>query len=209
VPYREGGRYFFSKNTGLQNQSVLYAAQQLPGDAKALLDPNTLSKDGTTALSGVDISDDGKYVAYGLAMAGSDWQEWKVRDIESGKDLEDHVKWIKFSGASWMRDSSGFFYSRYDEPESAEKLRGANYFHKIYFHKLGTPQSEDVLVYERPDHKGLADECSVTEDGSYLIINISQGSDPKNRVFYKELRSPTHRRRAAEQGGRGVFVHWQ
>ncbi len=190
VPYREGGRYFFSKNTGLQNQSVLYTGSALPGDGKAVLDPNTLSKDGTTAVTGTDVTDDGKLIAYGLAMAGSDWQEWKVRDIESGQDLEDHVKWIKFSGASWKRDGSGFFYSRYDEPQSADQLKAANYFHKIYFHKLGTPQSEDVLIYERPDHKDWLMNAEVSDDGSYLVINISQGSDPKNRIFYKDLSKP-------------------
>ena len=190
VPYREGGRYFFAKNTGLQNQSVLYVAQKVPGDAKALLDPNTLSKDGTTAMTGKDVSEDGKLLAYGLAMAGSDWQEWRVRNIETGKDLEDHIKWIKFSGASWNGDGTGFYYSRYDEPESAEQLKAANYFHKIYFHKLGTPQSEDVLVYERPDHKDWLMNGDVSDDGSYLIINISQGSDPRNRIFYKDLRKP-------------------
>ena len=162
----------------------------MPGNPKALLDPNTLSKDGTTAVTGVEISEDGKLLAYGLAMAGSDWQEWRVRDIESGKDLEDHIKWIKFSGASWNADGTGFFYSRYDEPESAEQLKAANYFHKIYFHKLDTPQSADVLVYERPDHKDWLMNADVTEDGSFLIINISQGSDPKNRIFYKDLRKP-------------------
>ena len=190
VPYREGGRYFFSKNTGLQNQPVLYTGQKLPGDPKAVLDPNTLSKEGTTALTGTDVTDDGKLIAYGLAMAGSDWQEWRVRDIESGKDLNDHIKWIKFSGASWKRDGSGFFYSRYDEPESADQLRAANYFHKLYFHKLGTPQSEDVLVYERPDHKDWLFNGFVSEDGNYLIIDVSHGTDPKNRVFYKDLSKP-------------------
>lgn len=190
VPYREGGRYFFTKNTGLQNQSVLYTGAELPGQPKALLDPNTLSKDGTTALTGVDISDDGKLIAYGLAMAGSDWQEWKVREIETGKDREDHVKWVKFSGASWNRDGAGFFYSRYDEPASADQLKAANYFHKLYFHKVGTPQSEDVLVYERPDQKEWLFNGEVTEDGAYLIINVSQGTDPKNRVFFKEIAKP-------------------
>ena len=142
VPFRDGGRYFFSKNTGLQNQSVLYTRAILPGEAKPLLDPNTLSKDGTVALSGIDVSDDGKLLAYGLAMAGSDWQEWKVRDIETGKDLADDVKWVKFSNGSWKHDASGFFYSRYDAPASAEQLKQTNYFHKLYFHKLGTPQSK-------------------------------------------------------------------
>ncbi|HEV8185171.1 MAG TPA: prolyl oligopeptidase family serine peptidase, partial [Chthoniobacterales bacterium] len=190
VPFREGGRYFFSKNTGLQNQSVLYTAAELPGNPKLLLDPNTLSKDGTTALTGTSMTENGKLMAYGLAMAGSDWQEWKVREIESGKDLDEHVKWIKFSDATWNKEGDGFFYSRYDEPASADQLKAANYFHKLYFHKLGTPQVEDVLIYERPDHKDWLFDSEVTEDGAYLIINIAQGTDPKNRIFFKSLREP-------------------
>jgi len=190
VPFREGGRYFFSKNTGLQNQSVLYTGPTLPGDTKPLLDPNTLSKDGTVALSGISISEDGKLLAYGLATAGSDWQQWKVRDIETGKDLADDVQWVKFSGASWKKDGSGFFYSRYDAPASADQLKQANYFHKLYFHKLGTPQSRDQLVYERKDHKDWNFSAEVTEDGRILIITVSQGTDPKNRVFYKNLQLP-------------------
>ena len=190
MPFRDGGRYFFSKNTGLQNQSVLYTGPSLPGEAKPLLDPNTLSKDGTVALSGIDVTDDGKLLAYGLAVAGSDWQEWKVRDIETGKDLTDDVKWVKFSNASWKHDGSGFFYSRYDAPASAEQLKQTNYFHKLYFHKLGTPQSKDELIYERKDHKDWNFSAEVTEDGRFLIINVSQGTDPKNRIFYKDLQSP-------------------
>ena len=147
VPYHEGGRYFFSKNTGLQNQNVVFTSDKLPAEGKVLIDPNTLSKDGTVALSGTDITDDGKLMAYGLAVAGSDWQEWKVRDIETGKDLSDDVQWVKFSSGSWKKDSSGFFYSRYDAPATADQLKQANYFHKLYFHKLGTPQDKDVLVY--------------------------------------------------------------
>jgi prolyl oligopeptidase len=187
VPFRDGGRYFLSKNTGLQNQSVLHTASTLPGEIKPLLDPNTLSKDGTIALSGIDVTDDGKLLAYGLAVAGSDWQEWKVREIATGKDLSDEVKWVKFSTASWKRDGSGFFYSRYDEPVSAEQLKQANYFHKVYFHKLGTTQDKDALVYERKDHKDWNFSGEVTQDGRFLIINVSQGTDPKNRIFYKDL----------------------
>jgi prolyl oligopeptidase len=187
VPFQEGGRYFFTKNTGLQNQSVLYSGPALPGEAKPLLDPNTLAKDGTIALSGTSVTDDGKLLAYGLAVAGSDWQEWKVRDIASGKDLSDDVQWVKFSGASWKKDGSGFFYSRYDAPASADQLKQTNYFHKLYFHKLGTPQKADQLVYERKDHKDWNFNGRVTEDGRILIINVSQGTDPKNRIFYKNL----------------------
>src|SRR5436190_5850065 len=190
VPFRDGGRYFFSKNTGLQNQGVLYTGSSLPGDTKPLLDPNTLSKDGTVALSGIDVTDDGKLLAYGLAVAGSDWQEWKVRDIATGRDLSDDVKWVKFSTASWKHDGSGFFYSRYDAPASADQLKQANYFHKVYFHKLGTPQAKDELIYERKDHKDWNFSPQVTEDGEFLIITVSQGTDPKNRIFYKELKDP-------------------
>ncbi len=186
VPFHDGGRYFFSKNTGLQNQNVFFTSDKLPGDGKVLLDPNTLSKDGTVALSGMEVTDDGKLLAYGLAVAGSDWQEWKVRDIATGKDLTDDVQWVKFSNASWKKDGSGFFYSRYDAPAS-DQLKQANYFHKLYFHKLGTPQSEDALVYERKDHKDWNFNGQVSEDGRFLIINVSQGTDPKNRIFYKDL----------------------
>jgi prolyl oligopeptidase len=190
VPFHEGGRYFFSKNTGLQNQNVVYTGTTLPGESKELIDPNTLSKDGTVALSGMDVTDDGKLLAYGLAVAGSDWQQWKVRDIASGKDLSDDVQWVKFSSASWKKDGSGFFYSRYDAPASADQLKQANYFHKLYFHKLGTPQSIDELVYERKDHKDWNFSGEITEDGKLLVINVSQGTDPKNRIFYKNIVDP-------------------
>ncbi len=187
VPFHEAGTYFFSKNTGLQNQSVLYAASTLPGEPHPLLDPNTLSKDGTVALGGLSVSDDGKRLAYGLASAGSDWQEWKVREVGSGKDLSDDLKWVKFSGASWNHDGTGFYYSRYDAPRDQE-LKGTNYFQKLFFHKIGTPQEKDALIYERKDHKDWLFNGSVTDDGRYLIINVSQGTDPKNRIFYKDLR---------------------
>ena len=190
VPFHDGGRYFFSKNTGLQNQNVFFTSDKLPDAGKVLIDPNTLSKDGTVALSGIQVTDDGKLLAYGLAVAGSDWQEWKVRDIATGKDLSDDVQWVKFSNASWKKDGSGFFYSRYDAPASADQLKQANYFHKLYFHKLGTGQSEDPLIYERKDHKDWNFNGQVSEDGRFLIIHVSQGTDPKSRIFYKDLQKP-------------------
>jgi prolyl oligopeptidase len=191
VPFHEGDRYFLAKNTGLQNQSVIYKASTLPGDADVLLDPNALSKDGTVALSGYAVPDNGKLFAYGIAVAGSDWQEWKVRDVETGKDLDDNLKWIKFSAASWNHDGSGFFYSRYDEPKGAgEHLQETNFFHKLYFHKIGALQTEDELIYENKDHKDWLFNAVVTEDGAYLVINVSQGSDPKNQIFYKDLLHP-------------------
>ncbi|MEW6302918.1 MAG: prolyl oligopeptidase family serine peptidase [Verrucomicrobiota bacterium] len=190
IPFKEGNRYFYSKNDGLQNQSVLYVADSLEAGPRVLLDPNKLSADGTVALSGYEISDDGNYMAYGLSSAGSDWQEWKVRDVRTGQDRADHLKWVKFSGASWRKDGSGFFYSRYDEPAAGAKLTGANYYHKLYFHRLGSPQSEDKLIYERRDQKEWGFGGGVTEDDRYLIIHVWQGTDPKNRLFYQDLKQP-------------------
>jgi prolyl oligopeptidase len=188
VPFKEGNRYFYSRNSGLQNQSVLYTVTSLDGQPKLVLDPNTLSSDGTVALSGMQVSNGGKLLAYSLSASGSDWQEWKVRDVETGQDLSDDLKWVKFSGVSWTRDNSGFYYSRYDEPKS-DSLKATNYFQKVYFHKLGTSQSEDVLVYERPDQKDWLFGAQVTEDGDYLIIPIFQGTDSKTRVYYKDLKA--------------------
>ncbi|MFS8804769.1 prolyl oligopeptidase family serine peptidase [Synechococcus sp. R55.6] len=189
-PFKEGGRYFYFKNDGLQNQSVLYTQESLEGQARVLLDPNTFSEDGTVALSGIAISRDGRYLAYGLSRSGSDWQEWKVRDIETGEDLPDHLRWVKFSGASWTLDGQGFFYSRYDEPAPGSEYESVNYFQKLYYHRLGTSQSEDVLVYHRPDQKEWGFAGGVTEDGNYLIISVWRGTDPKNLIFYKDLRDP-------------------
>ncbi len=189
VPEQKAGRYFFEHNTGLQNQNVLFVADSLHAEPRVLLDPNTLSSDGTVALSGTAISDDGKLMAYGLATSGSDWNEWHVRDIDTGKDLSDDLKWVKFSGASWSKDNKGFYYSRYDEPKGAA-MRDANYFHKLYYHRIGTAQSEDKLIYERPDNKELGFAGDVTDDGRYLIISVWQGTSPKNRVYYKDLTQP-------------------
>jgi len=190
TPFKEGDRYFYYKNDGLQNQSVLYTLKSLDDEPKVLLDPNTLSEDGTVALAGISISENGKFMAYGLSISGSDWQEWKVRDIETGEDLSDHLKWIKFSGASWTHDHKGFFYSRYDEPNQQTKLEDVNYYQKLFYHQLGTPQSEDILIYERPDQKEWGFNGFVTEDGNYLIISVWRGTDPKNLLFYKDLTKP-------------------
>jgi prolyl oligopeptidase len=187
IPRKEGGRYFFARNDGLQNQSVLYVAEALDREPRVLLDPNTLSPDGTVALSGRSVSDDGRYLAYGLATAGSDWQEWKVREVATGRDTADHLRWVKFSGASWTKDGAGFFYSRYDEPAPGAALRQANYHQKLYYHRLGTAQSEDVLVYERPDHKDWGFGGQVSDDGRYLVVTVWQGTERKNRVFFKDL----------------------
>ncbi|TVU53024.1 MAG: S9 family peptidase [Arthrospira sp. PLM2.Bin9] len=190
IPFRQGKRYFYFKNDGLQNQSVLYVIDSWEGEPRLLLDPNQLSEDGTVALSGISISEDGNLIAYGLSASGSDWQEWKVMDINTGKPLQDHLKWIKFSGASWTHDHQGFFYSRYDEPNEETQFEDINYYQKLFYHRLGTPQSEDVLIYQRPDQKEWGFNGFVTEDGQYLIISVWQGTDPKNLVFYQDLTKP-------------------
>ncbi|MEM7315596.1 MAG: S9 family peptidase, partial [Planctomycetota bacterium] len=149
-PFKEGGRYFYYKNDGLQNQNVLYKMDSLEGEPSVLIDPNSWTKDGTIALSGLALSEDGKYVAYGTAEAGSDWNTWKVKEIESGKVLDDELKWIKFSGATWSKDSKGFYYGRYQEPKEGDEFQSLNMNQKVYYHEVGTPQSRDKLVYERP-----------------------------------------------------------
>jgi prolyl oligopeptidase len=192
LPFKEGGRYFYTKNDGLQNQSVLYTMESLEEQARVLLDPNKLSADGTVALAGYSVTDDGALMAYGTSTAGSDWNEWKVRDIRTGNDLGDEIKWVKSSGAAWTKDGKGFFYSRYDAPDETNKFKGVNYFHKLYYHALGTPQSQDVLVYHRPDQKEWGFHGQVTDDGRYLTVTVWQGTDTRNRFFYKDLESPNN-----------------
>jgi prolyl oligopeptidase len=187
VPFREGERFFISRNDGLQSQAVLYTMAKLDDVPQLLLDPNTLAADGTVALAGMAVSPDGRYLAYGTAASGSDWNTWKIRDIDSGKDLADELAWVKFSGASWSKDGKGFFYSRYAAPSEATKLADTNYFQKLYYHQIGTLQSADVLVYDRPDHKDWGFDGTVTDDGAYLIITIWQGTERKSRVYYKNL----------------------
>jgi len=190
IPFREGDRYFYFKNDGLQNQSVLYTLPNLADESRVLLDPNELSQDGTIAISGFSLSKDGNLLAYGLSTSGSDWQNWKVRDVETGKDLVDNLYWIKFSSASWTLDNQGFFYSRYDQPNEKTKLEDVNYYQKLYYHKIGTAQVEDVLIYQRPDQKEWGFSGGVTEDGRYLIISVWLGTDPRNLFFYKDLIKP-------------------
>lgn len=187
APFKEGKQYFYSRNSGLQNQSVLYTTSLLEGTPHVLLDPNTLSANGTVAISSLAVSDDGKLLAYALADAGSDWITWKVRDVETGRDRDDVIKWSKFSTASWTKDGEGFFYGRYPEPKEGEDLRASNYFQKLYYHRLGTPQADDALVYERPDEKEWKFGSAVTDDGRYLVIEVSKSTDDRNRLLYKEL----------------------
>ncbi len=190
APFKEGGRYYFFKNDGLQNQSVLYLQKSLDEKPQVLIDPNTWSEDGTIALAGTSFSDDGRYVAYGIAEAGSDWRTWKIMEIESRRVLDDELRWIKFSRISWTRDSRGFFYSRYSEPQEGEEFQSLNLNHKLYYHRLGTAQADDVLVYKRPDQPKWSFFGEVTEDGRYLIITVGKGTDRKYRVLVKDLDEP-------------------
>jgi len=190
IPSKHGERYFFSRNSGLQNQSVLYMAESLGAEPRELLNPNLLSTDGTVSLSMTAPSEDGRHLAYGLSRAGSDWVEFRVRDVDTGKDLADELHWIKFSGASWAKDGSGFYYGRYPKPKDGAALTQKNENKRVYFHKLGTPQEQDPVVYARPDRPEWGYAAHVTDDGHYLIISISQGTDPRNRVYYKDLTKP-------------------
>ncbi|MFM1801961.1 MAG: hypothetical protein RJA81_1313 [Planctomycetota bacterium] len=197
VPFEEGGRYFFSRNDGLQNQSVLYWTDSLDAEPKVLIDPNSMSKDGTVALAGVSVSKDGKYIAYGIAEAGSDWNRWKIREVATGKDLDDELNWIKFSSAAWNKASDGFYYGRYPEPQPGQDLTQSNYFQKVYFHRVGTAQSEDVLVWEDPENKDWRASAEQTEDGRFLLVTIGKGTDDKFRLLFKDLykrdaRPPQH-----------------
>ena len=187
APSKHGGRFYFSRNDGLQNQNVLFRQDTLESEAKVLLDPNSWSKDGTIALSGSAFSDDGRFVAYGVQDAGSDWNTWKIMEIETGKVLDDELKWVKFSGADWTPDSRGFFYARYPQPEAGAAFQSLNTNMKVYYHRVGTPQSSDVLVYERPDHPDWGFQLSVSEDGHYLIITVWVGTDDRYRIVVKDL----------------------
>jgi prolyl oligopeptidase len=186
IPFKRGDRYFYTLNDGLRNQAVLYWTEGLRGEPRVLLDPNGLSEDGTVALTGLEVSDDGGLLAYGVSSAGSDWQEWRVRSVDTGEDTCDHLKWIKFTSASWTKDGAGFYYSRLDEP-TGEALKEANYYQKLYHHRLGEPQTEDTLIYKRDDEKEWRFHSEVTEDGGYLVITVTRGTYPETQILYKPL----------------------
>lgn len=190
LPRQYGNTYFYTYNNGLQNQNVLYTASSIDdaglATQKLLLDPNSLSQDGTVALSSYVPSDDGKYLAYGVAESGSDWNVWRVRDVATAQDLSDTIRWVKFSSVAWTSDHLGFFYSRYDEPKENE-FTGVNYFQKLYYHRIGTDQSQDILVYERPDQKEWGFGASVSDDGKYLAISVWRGTEKKSLFFYAPI----------------------
>ncbi|MGZ3919131.1 MAG: prolyl oligopeptidase family serine peptidase [Bacteroidia bacterium] len=186
APYKKGNSFFCYKNNGLQNQSVLYIKKNIEGPGEILLDPNTLSNDGTTSLNGTSVSKNGKILAYGISKAGSDWVEIHFRDIQTKKDLPDVIKWVKFSGMSWK--GNGIYYSRYDEPIGSA-LSQKNKFHKLYFHKIGTTQDKDILVFEDKNNPNYNFTATVTDDENFLCLYTSQ-STSGHKLMIKDLVKP-------------------
>jgi prolyl oligopeptidase len=187
APTRHGRYWFYTHNDGLQNQAVIFVTTDPGTPGRVLLDPNTLSKDGTVALREGSVSDDGHLFAYALSDAGSDWQIWHVRNVDTGTDLPDEIHWSKAGGGSWRKDGSGFYYTSYDAPKDGDALKAANQFQKLYFHKLGTPQAQDSLVYTRTDDPDWFVGGSVTDDGHYLVIQANHGDEVQNTLLVQEL----------------------
>lgn len=183
APEKDGGRYFQLQNTGLQNQSVLYVRDG-DGPWRVLIDPNTLSSDGTVALSVTEPSPDGHYLAYATDASGSDWQEIHVRSVDNGRDFADDLKWVKFSGISWTRDNKGFYYERYDEPQGGNTLTDVNRNQRIYYHRINKPQTSDQLIYDRKDQPDWLFDTHVSDDGKFAIITVFQGTDQRSRIYY-------------------------
>lgn len=186
-PFRKGDFFFFSKNDGLQNQSVLYVQKGLNGQPEVLIDPNKFSTDGTSRLGAFSLSKDGKLAAYGISKGGSDWQEYFVMEVPTKKTLSDNLKWVKVSSIAWA--GNGFFYSRYPEPEKGHELSSKNENHQVYYHRVGTPQSEDELVYEDRANPQRFHFLSTTEDERFAILSISERGKGKkgNSLFYRDL----------------------
>ena len=187
IPFKKAGSYFYRKNDGLQNQSVLYIQESLDAEPRVLLDPNKLSEDGTIALTNTAVSEDGKYLAYGLSSGGSDWREFHVLDIETGQKLDDHIQWIKFSETAWTKDGKGFYYARYQKPEDGKAMVQANLSQKVYYHRMGTKPDQDILIYEDKKHPKRRFYVSVTHDGKFLILFIRKSYSGNNRIYYMEI----------------------
>ncbi len=192
LPFREAGRLFYAKNSGLQRQSVFYTRATVDGAERVVIDPNQLSPDGSLALSGFSPSPDGRYLVYGIAEGGADWQTLYVRELESGKQLADTVRWLKGGGTSWTKDGNGFFYSRFPEPEPGKQLQNAIRDEKIYYHRIGTPQAQDPLIYARPDQPEWFVGGGVSEDGRYFVVYVNRGTEPQNRLYVADLGDPMH-----------------
>src|SRR6185503_6330668 len=192
LPFRQAGRLFYTRNSGLQRQSVYYTRPSFTGAERLVLDPNVLSPDGSIAVSGFSPSPDGKYLVYGISEGGADWRTLLVRELETGRQLADTVRWLKGGGMSWTKDGRGFYYSRYPQPEAGKQLQNAIRDEKMYYHRMGTSQSQDVLVYERPDQPFWFVGGGVSEDGRYLFVFVNRGTESQNRLYVADLSDPMH-----------------
>jgi len=190
LPSLEGGQMFYAKNSGLQRQAPIFRRDDIDKPPTLVIDPNVISEEGTVALAEYKVSPDAKLMAYGLSEGGADWETIHLRDLGTGKDLDDEVRWMRFSGISWTKDAKGFYYSRYPEPSKGKVLEAALSGHTLYYHRVGTPQSEDLLVYERKDLPGWIINGGVTEDGRYLLVLMFEGSGNKNRLYAADLGNP-------------------
>jgi len=190
VPVKKGGRYFYSRNDGLQNQSVLYVRDRIDGEGRVLIDPNTWSADGATAMGEWEPSEDGKRLLYSIQDGGTDWRTVKVLDVATGQPTADEVKWVKFSALEWAKDGSGFYYSRFPEPKAGEAFQQLNQNHAIYFHKLGTARADDKLLFARPDKPELNNIGQVSDDGRWLIVTSSSGTDDRYEIALVDVRKP-------------------
>lgn len=199
VPHKEGTRYFFGQNDGLQNQNVIYQLDTLDSTPVEVLDPNKFSEDGTVALSSTAWSHDGLLVAYGVSTHGSDWQEIRIRNLETGDDFPDVIRWCKFSSIAWHHNNTGFYYGRFPEPGTVAPEDQGNY-HRVYWHVVGTPQDEDRLVFERPDAKEFGFNPVITDDGRFLVLMVWHGTDPRNRLYYRPVEGDTPFVRLLDEG---------
>ncbi|MBS0504541.1 MAG: S9 family peptidase [Proteobacteria bacterium] len=199
VPVKKGGRYFYQHNTGLQNQSPLFVRDSVNGPARLLIDPNIWAKDGATALAEWVPSEDGRHVVYAVQDGGTDWRTVKVLDVATGKETGDSVEWVKFSNLAWAKDGSGFYYSRFPKPEGAQ-FQALNERHEIYFHKLGTAQSADIKIYATPDHPKWNNVAEVSEDGRWLIVTSSEGTDDRYEITVIDLSAPSSAPRTLFKG---------
>ncbi|MCC2975372.1 prolyl oligopeptidase family serine peptidase [Sphingomonas sp. PL-96] len=200
LPTKKGGHYFYTRNSGVQNQSVLYVRDSLDGPGRVLIDPNGWAADGATALSEWVPSEDGRRIAYGIQDGGTDWRTLKVLDVATGKPLEDEVKWAKFTAVAWAHNGSGFFYSRFPEPEQGAAFQALNLNHALYFHKIGTPQSADIKVYSTPDKPKQSHVGQVTDDGRWLVITTSEGTDNRYEITLVDLTDARMRPRTLVRG---------
>ena len=190
MPERAGNFYFYTRNDGLQNQSALWVREGLNGTPRVLIDPNSWAQDGATALAEWDPSEDGRHLLYSVQDGGTDWRILHVIDTATGRQLPDEVRWVKFSNIDWAKDGSGFYYSRFPQPASASQFQSLNENHALYFHRLGTAQSDDRLVYATPDRPRLSNNGEVSEDGNWLIVTSSEGTDARHEITLVDLTQP-------------------